>query len=298
MSAEATEGEYVEAEDKTKSKPTAAIVRVDEPPPKKPSAISTARNLDELPLTEAAKVLMASGLVRNGEDIGKILTKLSLGRDLNLPAVSAINGIGIGPNSSIILSAALMRLLINRSGRYKLRVKQRDAKGSVIEAFERMSDGSWESCGVPVSFGPDDAKRAGLDTKDTYRKWPVDMYYARCLAATFRTYCPDCAAGAAAYLPEEIDGSGYRTNPDTMEMVPEAEVTPAAKSKPTATAATTKSEMIDRIKKMAAETGTDLRPFTQLYGKEDMGKLTLEELTDLERKARQKAANRPKGVAT
>jgi hypothetical protein len=260
---------------------TKAIATVD----KKPTAIATAKSLDELSLTEAAKVLMASGLVRGGEDMGKILTKLSFGRDLGLPAVSSINGIGIGPNASIILSAALMRLLINRSGKYKLRVTKRDIKGSEIEVFER-ADGDWESCGVPISFTAEDAKRAGLDTKDTYKKYPVDMYYARCLAAAFRTYCPDCAAGTAVYLPEEIDNSGYKTEPVSGEMIVEAETVSTKKKSTSKTKADSSDPLLEDIRerciKLIDETKADVTALLNYYGKKSLEEFNITQLQNLE----------------
>ena len=269
-----------------------AIVKTE---PKKNTSIATANSLDELSLTDAAKVMMASGLVRNGEDIGKVLTKLSLGRDLNVPTVTALNGIQIGPNSSIILSAALMTLLIKRSGKYKLRVLQRDIKGSKVEVFERV-DGEFESCGVPVFFGCDDAKRAGLDNKDTYKKFPVDMYYARAVAGAFRTYCPDCAAGNAVYLPEEIDGSGYKTDVTTGEIVVEAESTPAkGKEKKTKTEEKKNEETIlERCIKLIEATNSDINSITEHYKKKSIEELSQSQLINLEENLQKKKKMMPK----
>lgn len=271
------------SENNTETSTTTTIVKAEE---NKPS-VATAKTLNELPLADTAKALMTSGLIRKEDDIGKVFAKLSLGRDLNLPAVTSINGIHIGPNSSIILSAAVMRLLINRSGRYKIRVNQRDTKGASIEAFEKMPDGTWESMGVPITFTNEDAKRAGLDGRETYKKWPADMYYARCLAAIFRTYTPDCAAGCAVYLPEEIDGSGFKTDPVSGDAVPDADYEVKVKRPPKRTAS---NELFDKVKKLMVDTKSDVNAFLNFYEADSLEKLTSDQLVDLEQKLSQKKA--------
>jgi hypothetical protein len=272
------------AEDKNTE--STAIVKQEEP---KQTSIANAKNLNDLPIAETAKALMSSGLVRTTDDLGKVFAKLSLGRDLGLPAVSALNGIHIGPNSSIILSAALMRLLINRSGRYRLFVKQRDTKGCAIEVFEKDFDGKWISMGVPVTFTAEDAKRAGLDKRETYVKWPSDMYYARALAATFRTYTPDCAAGCAVYLPEEIDGSGYKTDPISGDAVPEAEFEVVEKKVAAPRKVKDKdSAQLEIIRKMLKETGSDERVYLNHYQAENLEGLSNEQQSDLYQKLMQK----------
>lgn len=258
----------IDAEARPVKSSTTAVAKADESPPKtKPTVLATAKSLDDVPLLDAAKALMASGLAKNNEDAGKLMAKLDLGRSLGLSAVTAVNGIHL-MQTGVVMSAAVMRLLINRNSHaYKVFVKQRDAKGCVIEAY-RKEEGDWASMGVAVTFGPDDAKRAGLDTKETYKRWPVDMYYNRALAATFRTYMPDCAGGNAVYLPEEIDNSGYKTDPTTGDMVADAEYEKKSTAKPKTTAAQVAKQSespLDRVKKLIEETKTDAAKFLTFY---------------------------------
>ena len=256
---------------------TTAVARIEEsPPPKQPSAAAQAKNFDELPILTAAKIALNSGLAKKGETLEQVATRISLGRDLGIGYGASLNGISISPNGAIIMSVALMRLLINSSGRYKLRVKKRDLQGCEVEVFEKMGDGAWESCGVPISFGPEDAKRAKLDQKDTYRAWPVDMYCNRATAAAFRTYTSDCARGVACYLPEELDNSGYRTDVTTGDMVAEAEVKPS-KTKP-APAATADPDLLATVQKLITDTRTDSAVLCKQYAVESVEKMDAKQL--------------------
>lgn len=263
---------------------TKAIAKTE--PEKKPSLLASARTTDDLPLPDAVKVLMVSGLVKNTEDSGKLMTKLNFGRSLDLPDVVSVNGIQIGPNQTVIMSAQLMSALINRSGKYRKVVKQRDLKGSAIEIFEKIG-GEWLSCGVPITFGPEDAKRAGLDTKDTYRKWPVDMYYARCLAAAFRVYCSDCCA-AQVYIPEEINNTGYKTNPESLSIEREYDAPPPKRGGSAATEAAPPQpqskagkEQLAKVNKLLSDTGADQGPFLEHYGAKAVKDLSPDQAEDL-----------------
>jgi hypothetical protein len=63
----------------------------------------------------------------------------------------------------------------------------------------------------PVAFGQVDAKRAGLNGKENYQKYPKAMYWNRAAAAACRRDCPE-ALGGAVYTPEELgDGDGTTT---------------------------------------------------------------------------------------
>ena len=157
---------------------------------------------------------------------------------------------------------------MKRSNKYKTRVLERSTKAAEIEVYERC-DGEWEKCGVPIKFTWQDAERAGLTTKATYKAWPSDMLYARAMACAFRTYAPDCMNGVAMYIPEEIEGSGLKTDGPTGELVPDAVVE-------------IKPPTIDSVKKLIAETKADMTAIAKLYGNSDVTKLKADQLIALE----------------
>jgi hypothetical protein len=278
--ADVVEDAQVEPVKDNRPKPTQeALVRV------KDQAV-TARNTDGMPLMEAATVLEKGGLLKQGETAAKLMTKLAFGRGIGLADVASVNGIHFSQNGTLVLSAALMLNLMKRSGRYKMRYLERNDDLCSIQMWEKV-DGEWWDLGTPVSFSRKDAERAGLMGKDTYKKYTRQMLTARCLSDAFKTHCADCVNGVAVYTPEEIDGSGFRTDPETLELVQEAEVVrvqPAKKG----------PDKVSEIRDLMAGTGTDERSFLQtLLKKEDAAKLTGAEQDKVLAILKSKKANQP-----
>lgn len=240
------------------------------------TALQNARTTSDLPIHEAVTLFNGSALLKPGETKQTVLIKLNLGRDLGISDVASLTGLSVSPNGSLVIGAQLMQLLIKRSGKYRLFVKQRDSKGSKIEVMEKI-DGKWESLGVPVSFMWEDVERAGLSNKETYKRWPIDMMFARCAAATFRTYCPDALSGVPVYLPEELENSGYRSGQDG-ELIPDTvevkSVTPTPSKSPS-------PEALSKAKSLLTETKSTMSQFKSLYATDDITKLNTDQLNNL-----------------
>ena len=79
-----------------------------------------------------------------------------------------------------------------------------------------------------LTYTIEDAKRADLSGKDTWRKYPQAMLRARCISALARMAYPEVVAGI--YVPEEMEREGAAPPEPVAEVVPEPEPTagPAA----------------------------------------------------------------------
>jgi hypothetical protein len=64
------------------------------------------------------------------------------------------------------------------------------------------------STAVKVSFSIEDAKRAGLLTKDPWKNYPAAMLRARAITACLRVVCPDALMGVS-YTPEELNSDQF-----------------------------------------------------------------------------------------
>ncbi|HRU95549.1 MAG TPA: hypothetical protein P5195_10000, partial [Anaerolineae bacterium] len=93
--------------------------------------------------------------------------------------------------------ANLMGAAVKRSGRYNYRVLELTDEAAEIEFYE---DG--KAIGRS-RFTLDDAKKAGLNTSDNWRKYPRNMLFARALSNGVKWYCPD-VTGGPAYTPDEL----------------------------------------------------------------------------------------------
>lgn len=258
-----------------------------------PSKTQTVNNTDELALVESAKMLVSSGLAKTGEDLGKIVAKIAFGRGIGLSDVTSVNGLSFSKNGTLVLSAALMLSLIKRSGKYRMKYIERNDQICTIEMWERI-DNEWWHLGVPVSFSVDDAKKAKLMDKDTYKQYTRQMLTARCISDVFKVHCADCVNGAAVYTPEEIDGSGYRTDPETLEMVPE--VVPKTGSKPKVVQVTPVDDRLGELSELLTKTKSDEKQFlSQLCGVDSAAKLTPDQVSKAISTLKIKAAAMPKG---
>lgn len=121
-----------------------------------------------------------------------------IARDLNLPLSTALMG-GINIIQGVpSLSARVMNLLIRRAG-HSISVEHKP-EGCFIKGKRR--DNGDEAI---VSFTIEDAKAAGLLSKDNWRKHLPDMLFSRALSRIARQLFPDCIEGA--YIEGEIDSN-------------------------------------------------------------------------------------------
>jgi hypothetical protein len=116
--------------------------------------------------------------------------------------------LGFGPFASMtgvhiiqnkpVLSANLMAAAVKRTGKYNYRVtKQGDTECEI----------TWFEGGQEVgrsSYTMQEAQRAGLSSKDNWKKFPSDMLFARAISRGQKRYAPDIFNGATVYTPDEL----------------------------------------------------------------------------------------------
>jgi hypothetical protein len=130
-------------------------------------------------------------------------------------------------------SAELVRALIRRAG-HKLRITYGEKEVSIVGA-RRDDPAHWET----YTFRWEEAVRAGLATRDTWKKWPQDMMLARCTSRIRKAMFSDVATGlgvlhgeddvtfaepASAAEPQTLTEKvrAKRTQPERVEQVDKA----------------------------------------------------------------------------
>lgn len=163
-------------------------------------------------LNMLGKALAESKYFKDASDPGKAIVKILYGKELGLGPVQSLLGIDFQAQGGLSLRAHTIAALIRKSGRYDYRVtKGPDKDGCEIDFFEIEWDGHGTAEGPKKklnfigksSFGPEDAARAGLNLKTTYKQHPSDMYYNRALAKGARWHCPD-VFGSPVYVEGEL----------------------------------------------------------------------------------------------
>lgn len=175
-----------------------------------PSAV--AATLDET--LNLGQLLARSGYFSDAREAAQAVVKILAGREIGLGPIAAMTGIYL-VKGRVTLSANLMATAINRSGRYRYRVRRLDERGCELVFFEGA-----EELGVS-GFTDADAKRAGLlGQAGPWTQYPRNMYFARALSNGAKWYCPDIFGGPV-YTPEElgarVDAAGEVIAPEPPE---------------------------------------------------------------------------------
>lgn len=170
-------------------------------------------------------ILIKSGMFGESKDVYKALAKIKIGQSMGLDAQQSMRGIILQSNGMPSFTANLIAYLIKASKRYDYTVKELKDEKQVVTGIqvivEKLRDGQWLFAGES-SFTLEDAKIAKLAEKDTYKKFPKNMYFSRALSNAGKWFCPDVFGGFTPYTPDEIPGNTVEIDPETLEAIPAA----------------------------------------------------------------------------
>ena len=141
-----------------------------------------------------AETIAKSGLVPKGlQTKDQVFVAVQWGKELGLSPMVALNNIAV-VNGKPTLSADIMHAIARKSPRYHgvQWLEQSEKKAECI--IEMINpDGSKEQ--VRGTYSIEDAERAGLTTKDNWKKYPQRMLKHRALSFALRDAFPDILSG-------------------------------------------------------------------------------------------------------
>jgi hypothetical protein len=140
-----------------------------------------------------SKVFVESKLFKDVADIAKASVKIIAGASLGLEAFQSMQGIDI-IQGKLVINASTQASMVKKSGKYDYRITQHTNEICELDFFEKR-DGKFEKIG-DSSFSLDDARLAGLATKDNWIKYPKNMLFARAFSNGVKWCCPDVFGGA------------------------------------------------------------------------------------------------------
>lgn len=126
----------------------------------------------------------------------KAAVRILAGREMGVGPINSVIGIRV-QNGRVSMDATLMAGAIKRSGRYDYRVTEHTNEACSLEFSEngqKVGDSA---------FTWEDAKKANLDKKSTWKEYPRNMLFARALSNGARWFCPGIFGGAI-YTHEEL----------------------------------------------------------------------------------------------
>lgn len=174
--------------------------------PETPKTIAEMQSLGE--------VFVRSKFFADSTDAAQAIVKVMAGAELGFPPIASMTGVYI-VKGKVSLSANLIAAAIKRSGRYTYRVLKLDDSGCEIAFYEGGTEiGS-------SSFTREDAQRAQLLGKETWRSFFRNMAFARALSNGAKWHCPD-VFGGPVYTPEEL-GANVDGDGEVINVTPEPE---------------------------------------------------------------------------
>lgn len=149
-------------------------------------------------LWNVGKLLYQSGYFKSVADVSQACVKIMAGREMGFsPIASLMHTYFI--NGKLAYEGVLLASAAKRRGYTFTPVRW---TGDICEI--RFS-GPGLGDGAVTSFSMEEAKAAGLATKDNWRKHPKMMLWWRCISQGVRAFCPDVfGAGPAGYTPDEL----------------------------------------------------------------------------------------------
>lgn len=154
-----------------------------------------------LDILTLGNTLAKSGYFRDAAEAAKAVVKVLYGRELGLGPITAMTGVHIVEGKPG-LAATTMATLIKRSGAYNYRVKEHTQEACELVFFEKWN-GEWVESGTS-RFTLEDAERAGLKGRATWKTYPKNLLFARAMSNGAKWYCPSIFGGPV-YSEDELE---------------------------------------------------------------------------------------------
>jgi len=158
------------------------------------------QNLEEI--IRVGEILSRSGYFRDAQSAAQAVAKIMAGQELGITAMAALTGIYFF-DGRITIGANILAQLVKRSSRYDYRVVEITEKRCEIAFFE-IADGERREIGRSA-FSMEDARRAGLASKQNWQRYPQNMLFSRAISNGIRWFCPDVSLSGPLYTPDEFD---------------------------------------------------------------------------------------------
>jgi len=182
-------------------------------------------------LNSIVRTTSGTSAMRQAVDAKKLLFAYENGLNLNL----AFNGgLYVTPNGRMEVEGIVIRSKIETTDGYHLKIDRQDDKGCELSLwrladntwpvqlyYNKAKNGDWVLFGQ-VSFTKDDAQKAGLlsSNKDTYKKYPADMYLNRATSRLYKRYLTSLFNGKPLYVRGEVQGVDFIVEGEVTEIKP------------------------------------------------------------------------------
>jgi hypothetical protein len=150
-----------------------------------------------------AQHFVESRLVQSVKNISDAMVLIVCGKSMGLTAFESVSGIHMIEGRPQI-SAGLMATAIKQSGKYDFTVTAYSDLAVTVE-FYQIDETGRHRIGDPITWDMAKAKRAGLDGRANWKKYPAAMLRSRAISEGYKTYCPDALGRIPVYVEGELE---------------------------------------------------------------------------------------------
>ena len=189
-------------------------------------------------LAQIADAMAKSGYFQDSKTAAQAMVKIMAGQEIGLGTFASMSGIHI-VSGKPTLGSNIVATLIENDIRYDYEVIEATDKKCVIHFLKS------DKVRGTVSITIEEAQKANMHMqykdgvwkeKTTWKNFPSDMLFARCITRGARRYTPGIFGGAPVYTPEElgadVDEDGNVVTVDVTIEDPESEPETTSKKKP------------------------------------------------------------------
>lgn len=165
---------------------------------------------------QMAAALVDSRMFPNVKTPEAAFAIIATGREIGLSMMQSLRGIHIIEGKPTLSADAMAGLVKSRRDVCQFfRMVESSDKLAVYETHR-----AGEPSPTRMQFSIEDAQRAGVTSKDNWRKYPAAMLRARCITALVRAAYPDLLMGV--YDPEELERPVRGGQAQVVALVPAA----------------------------------------------------------------------------
>lgn len=163
-------------------------------------------------MLEFAEALYKSGMFPQAKSPYGVLAIIEYGRELGIPPVVALQNMAEIKGRICVSAQLLLALALQKGITYQIL----ESNEQVCRIEFRRGDRTYVS-----TFTIQEAERVGLTARDSWKNYPSDMLFARCVSRGIKRIAPDVGLGITTF--EEMEGVQIEVEP-IEESVQEVEI--------------------------------------------------------------------------
>ena len=160
------------------------------------------------------EVLFQSGMFTDIKSKAQAVVKILAGKELGISPLESLSNIFM-VNGKVSVMAKIVGSLIKKSEKYDYAIKDLTDEGCTLVFYSISQDKKIEL--GTSTFNKQDAAKAGLINRETYKSYPKNMYFARALSNGAKWFTPDVYCGYTEGDDFEVIKSEPETKTITMD---------------------------------------------------------------------------------